>query len=121
MRKILFIGGAGAIGAISRTVIGLVVEAPLATLAVNLIGTFLLCFFVAGMAHKLSSDKSIQDAVTTGFLGSFTTFSTLSMETVLLFQEGQLLLGMLYVGVSLVGGIATGLLGFHVGGKKVAE
>lgn len=121
MRKVLLIGFAGAVGAILRTMIGLVIQAPLATLAVNLIGTFLLCFLVAGMMHKLSSDKSIQDAVTTGFLGAFTTFSALSMETVLLFQEGKFLLGVLYVSVSLVGGIATGLLGFHVGGKKVAE
>lgn len=120
MRKILLIGGAGAIGAISRTMIGLVIQAPLATLAVNLLGSFLLCFLAAGMIGKLSSDKSTQDAVTTGFLGSFTTFSTLSMETVLLFEEGHLLIGVLYVGVSLAGGIGAGLLGFHVGKKQVA-
>lgn len=120
MRKVLLIGFAGAVGAILRAMIGLVIKTPLATLAVNLIGTFLLCFLVAGMIQKLSSDKSIQDAVTTGFLGSFTTFSALSMETVLLFEEGHILMGVLYVGVSLVGGIMAGLLGFHVGGKKVA-
>ena len=121
MRKVLLIGFAGAVGAILRTMIGLVIQAPLATLTVNLIGTFLLCFLVAGMIHKLSSEKSIQDAVTTGFLGSFTTFSTLSMETVLLFEEGHILMSMLYVGVSLFGGITAGWLGFYVGRKKVAE
>ena len=120
MRKILLIGGAGAVGAILRTMIGLVIKTPLATLAVNLVGTFLLCFLVAGMIHKLSSDKNIQDAVTTGFLGSFTTFSALSIETVLLFEAGHFLVGGLYVGISVLGGILTGLLGFHFGGKKVA-
>ena len=34
----------------------------------------------------------IQDAITTGFLGSFTTFSALSMETVLLFENGELVI-----------------------------
>lgn len=120
MRKVLLIGVAGAFGAISRTMIGLVIKAPLATLTVNLIGAFLLCFLVAGMIHKLSCDKSIQDAITTGFLGSFTTFSALSIETVLLFEEGPVLWGVLYVGVSLAGGIAAGLFGFHIGEKKVA-
>lgn len=120
MRKVLLIGVAGAVGAVSRTMIGLMIKTPVATFVVNLIGTFLLCFLVAGMIHKLSSDKSIQDAVTTGFLGSFTTFSALSIETVLLFEDGHFLMGVLYVGISLIGGILTGLLGFHFGGKKVA-
>lgn len=120
MKKVLLIGAAGAVGAISRTMIGLVIKPPFATLAVNLVGTFLLCYLVAGMIHKLSSDKGIQDAITTGFLGSFTTFSALSIETVLLFEDGRFLVGVLYVGVSIIGGIVTGLLGFHFGEKKVA-
>lgn len=120
MRKILLIGAAGAVGAILRTMIGLVIKTPFATLVVNLIGTFLLCFLVAGIIHKLSTDKSIQDAISTGFLGSFTTFSALSIETVLLFEDGHFLMGVLYVGISITGGILTGLLGFHFGGKKVA-
>ena len=61
-------------------------------LSVNIIGTFLLCFLVTGVVRKISAAKHIQDAMTTGFLGSFTTFSALSMETVLLFENGQLVI-----------------------------
>lgn len=121
MKKYSLIGLAGAVGAILRTGIGLFVEAPLGTLTVNLLGTFLLCFLVAGMIDKLSRDHAIQDAIMTGFLGAFTSFSTLSMETVLLFETGQILLGFLYVVTSLVGGILAGSLGFKVGGKKAIE
>lgn len=120
MKRILFIGAAGAIGAILRTWIGIIVKAPFATLAVNVIGTFLLCFLVAGMFHKISRDKSIQEAITIGFLGSFTTFSAFSMETILLVEAGRISIAILYVGVSFVGGIAAGMLGFHIGQKKVA-
>lgn len=121
MKKYILIGLAGALGAVLRTGIGLFVKAPLGTLIVNLLGAFLLCFLAAGVIQKLSHDDAIQDAIMTGFLGAFTTFSTLSMETVLLFETGQISLGILYVVTSLVGGMIAGTLGFKMGGKKAIE
>lgn len=110
-------------GAVSRTGIGQMIhnEAgfPIATFMVNIIGTFLLCFLVAGMVEKLNAKKDVQDAITTGFLGSFTTFSALSMETVLLVENGQGLLALSYVSLSILCGLGAGLLGFHFGRKKV--
>ena len=124
MKKLLWIGFAGALGAVSRAVIGQIIHDesgfPIATLTVNIIGTFLLCFLVTGMVRKISAKQEIQEAITTGFLGSFTTFSALSMETVLLVENGQIVMGVLYVGLSIIGGLSAGLLGFHVGRKKVA-
>ena len=125
MKKLLWIGLAGAAGAISRTAIGQFVNDetgfPIATFAVNIVGTFLLCFLVTGVYRKLKANKDIEDAITTGFLGSFTTFSALSMETVLLVENGQYIMAILYVGISIVGGLGAGVLGFHLGRKKVAE
>lgn len=119
MRKVLWIGIAGAAGALLRMGIGQVVMNesgfPLATLIVNLIGTFSLCFIVTGVLLKLSVKKDIQDVVTTGFLGSFTTFSSLSIETIMLVESGQIILSIIYVGLSMIGGITTGLLGYSVG------
>lgn len=124
MKRYLWIGVAGAVGALLRTWIGELLPHesgfPIATFTVNMIGTFLLCLLVTGVVQKISAVKHIQDAMTTGFLGSFTTFSALSIETVLLFENGQFVMGVLYVGLSIVGGLAAGLLGFHVGRKKVA-
>ena len=85
----------------------------------NIIGTFLLCFIIAGAFRKLNSHKHMQEAMTTGFLGSFTTFSALSMETVLLLESGRLDLAALYVVSSILGGLAAGALGFYIGGKRV--
>ncbi len=123
MKKLIGIGLAGTAGAIARVVIGQLIHSesgfPLATLLVNIVGAFLLCFIITGAYGKLSANKQLKDAVTTGFLGSFTTFSALSMESFLLMENGQFTLAALYIGSSVVGGIAAGAFGFHLGGKQV--
>ncbi|MBO0588833.1 CrcB family protein [Sporosarcina sp. E16_8] len=123
MKKLLWIGLAGATGAIMRVLIGHAVPNvsgfPLSTLTINVIGTFLLCFIIAGAFRTLSAHKDVQDIVTTGFLGSFTTFSALSVETVLLVENNQFILAGLYVLCSIIGGIFAGSLGFQLGRKKV--
>lgn len=92
---------------------------PISTLTVNVIGTFVLCFIIAGAFRTLSVHKDVQDIVTTGFLGSFTTFSALSVETVLLVENNQFILAGLYVLCSIIGGFSAGALGFRLGMKKV--
>lgn len=92
---------------------------PISTLTVNMIGTFLLCFIIAGAFRTLSAHKDVQDIVTTGFLGSFTTFSALSVETLLLVENNQFILAGLYVLCSIIGGLSVGALGFRLGGKQV--
>lgn len=123
MKKVLWIGLAGSAGALLRTGIGGLVTSesgfPLATFLVNIVGTFLLCFLVSGILRKLTKRQDLQDAVTTGFLGAFTTFSALSMETVLLVENGQMLIAVVYISASMIGGIAAGLLGFSFGRKMV--
>lgn len=123
MKSILWIGLAGSAGAITRMVLGQLIHSesgfPMATLLVNSVGTFVLCFIVTGALRKISANRQLYDAVTTGFLGSFTTFSALSMETVLLVESGQLAMAILYVALSIVGGLATGVFGFYLGDRKV--
>jgi CrcB protein len=123
MKKLLWIGLAGATGAIMRVAIGQIIfdesGFPFSTLTINIVGTFLLCLIIAGASRKLSAHKDLQDIVTTGFLGSFTTFSALSIETVLLVEKGQLILAGLYVIFSVIGGLSAGVLGYHLGSKKV--
>ena len=92
---------------------------PYSTLAVNSIGTFLLCFVVSGAVRRLAMHEDLQDIVTTGFLGSFTTFSAISIETVLLVEEGQIILAGLYIICSVIGGLSAGALGFCIGRKRV--
>lgn len=117
-----YIGIAGAIGAILRYIIGICFYTnnpfPFATLSVNLIGSFLLAWLTTQYFKKISWPSHIKTAIGTGFVGSFTTFSTLSVETVELFQNGNSFYGFLYVLISVMGGLLMAKLGFKVEGEK---
>lgn len=112
----LLVGIAGAIGAMLRYIIGIIFFTnsifPYATLCINLIGSFLLTWLTYGLLRRSSLSPEIKTAMTTGFIGSFTTFSAVSVETVSLFQNGDLLLGVLYIFLSIVGGLFMSQLGF---------
>lgn len=118
MMVYLLVGIAGTLGAILRYVIGLFFftnsSFPIATLAINLIGSFLLAWLTTSVFKKTSIPPALITAIGTGFVGSFTTFSTLSVETVTMFQKGELLLGAVYVFVSIVGGLLMSRLGFRM-------
>ncbi|WP_060210060.1 fluoride efflux transporter FluC [Sporosarcina koreensis] len=123
MKQAIFVGIAGALGAICRVGIGRLFEGtsgfPFGTLTANLAGTFFLCLLSAGVIQRLIADKQLQTAVTTGFLGSFTTFSAFSIETVNLFQNGQIMLAILYFAISITGGLVIGRFGYQIGHRMV--
>jgi CrcB protein len=114
----LLVGIAGTLGAILRYVIGVSFFTnspfPLATLLINLSGSFLLAWLTSNLFKRISLSPFLATAIGTGFVGSFTTFSTLSVETVTLFRKGDFLLGITYVIVSIVGGLLLSRLGFKV-------
>lgn len=120
MREMLAIGVAGAIGAIARTVIGILVPEtsgfPVGTFVVNIVGTFILCFLVERVRSWTIVNKTMYDAITIGFLGSFTTFSAFSFETLILL-ETDIGLAFCYISASLVVGLFSGVLGIWLGGR----
>ena len=79
---------------------------PFGTFAVNLLGCFLIGLFYAlsEKANILTPEWRI--ALTTGFCGGFTTFSTFAYENVSLFKSGNYLLLCLYISGSILLGIA---------------
>ncbi|GKU84163.1 MULTISPECIES: fluoride efflux transporter CrcB [Niallia] len=113
-----WVGIAGTLGAILRYMIGVSLFTnstfPYATLMINLIGSFLLAWLTTNLFKRLSISPIIATTLGTGFVGSFTTFSTLSVETVNLFRAGNIVLGLSYVFVSIIGGLAMSRLGFKV-------
>lgn len=121
----LFVGIAGSLGAVLRYWLGLFLFTnstfPIATLSINLIGSFLLAWFTTGFFKKTSLPASITTAIGTGFVGSFTTFSTVSVETVELFQNENILLGVLYILGSLLGGLFMSGWGFDLGNREVQK
>jgi len=120
----LLVGIAGALGAIVRYLIGITLftgsKFPFATLLINLIGSFLLAWLTTSFFKKTSLKPEWTTAIGTGFVGSFTTFSTVSVETVKMFQMGEIGLAILYIVVSIAGGLLMSRLGFQVS-KEVQE
>ncbi len=77
---------------------------PWGTVAVNLVGSFLLGFVLqAGVSGGVSVEVRLLLAV--GFLGAFTTFSTFAYESLELLRAGLTQSALLYVGVNLLGGL----------------
>jgi len=65
---------------------------PWGTFAVNAIGSFLLGFLFVWLIERSTASELLRLALTVGFLGAFTTFSTYSLESIRLLEEGALAL-----------------------------
>lgn len=92
---ILAVGAGGAIGAIARHfVAGSVMRVlgagfPYGTLAVNILGAFVMGALVEAFALRLSLSQTAQAFLTVGVLGGFTTFSAFSLEVALLIERHE--------------------------------
>ncbi len=121
MQLVLAIAAGGALGAVSRHfVAGAVTKLagtgfPLGTLTVNIVGSLALGLLVTLLAHKIDVLPHVRSFLAVGFLGSFTTFSAYSMETMLLIQRGDWTGAALYSVGSLVVGVLALLLGLWLG------
>ncbi|MCP3027198.1 CrcB family protein [Halobacillus sp. A5] len=121
----IWVGAAGFMGAVLRYALGVLfydADAffPFSTLTANLTGSFLLAWFTFELIHRFSLSKATKSAIGTGFIGSFTTFSTLSVETVTLMNQGSVLLASVYVLVSIIGGLILSHLGYSLGARRRA-
>ncbi|MBE1877962.1 CrcB family protein [Myceligenerans sp. TRM 65318] len=96
---------------------------PLATLAVNLLGAFALGFGLEALARlgrETPVRRNVRLAGGTGFLGGFTTYSALALETERLLSGGQAGVAVAYVLVSLVLGALCCLAGVVLGERAGA-
>lgn len=107
-------------GGVLRLWIGQLLTAsfPIATLLVNLIGCFLLTFFTTLTEEVLPLPRRLVLGIGTGFLGAFTTFSSLTLDALHLLQTGQYLHWFIYSLISMVGGVIFAVLGFIVAPKR---
>lgn len=87
---------------------------PLATLFVNIVGSFVIGFYgtLSGPDGRLFATVRQRQFVMTGFCGGFTTFSSFSLETVRLLQAGMTHTALLNIGISVVTWLLSVWLGY---------
>jgi len=118
MRTILAIGVAGFFGAIARYGLEGFVSSrnggsfPWGTFVVNVSGSLVLGFLFAVLIEgRVIVVPWLRTAMTVGFLGAYTTFSTLTLETFRLIEEGSIGLA----GANVLGSLAIGLVAVYIG------
>jgi CrcB protein len=113
MNGLLAVMMGGAAGSLARylvaSAIGRVTHGafPWGTLAVNLIGGFIMGVLVEMMALKWSVGREIRLLLTTGLMGGFTTFSAFSLESASMIERGDWGLAGVYAAASVAGSIAA--------------
>jgi len=94
MERLAWVCLAGALGAGSRYLIGLWIGQrlstvfPFGTLVVNIVGCFFIAFVMHLALHVATFPANLRLALTTGFLGGLTTYSSFNYETTHLFTQG---------------------------------
>lgn len=116
--NLTYVAIGGAFGASARYLTGLALlrsfpgDFPMTVWPINVLGSLLMGLYVV-YAHEKGLTQ-INMFVVTGFLGSFTTFSTFSLEAMTLFERGQPVSAMTYIGLSVVASIAGLALGLFI-------
>ncbi len=120
IRTLIFIGLGGFLGSVSRYLMSVGLQQyfftnfPVGTLSVNTLGSFLIGV-IFGFAEKgvlLSADWKMFLAV--GFCGGFTTFSTFTLDNLMLMRDGQIAHFLLYTGGSLLLGLFAVVMGYYL-------
>lgn len=126
MKSILLVGLGGFVGANLRFVVcDWAIRRwgdsfPIGTLIVNVIGSFVIGLLVMLLADKIEQDPHLKQLLITGFLGAFTTFSSYMLEIVqLITGQTPSHHGWLYLGLSILFGLAAVILGTYVGNRFV--
>lgn len=122
---ILLVAVGGTCGALSRYAMNHLLPTPtgwpLPTLLVNLAGAFGLGLLLEALARRgpeRTTARSIRLLLGTGFLGAFTTYSTLAVDAVVLFDSGRTLDAFSYLAASLIGGVLAAFAGIVLAGTR---
>ncbi len=124
MNQIIAIAAGGSVGALARFWIANLIYDwlgrgfPQGTLLVNVSGCFLMGLLTELMLQRFAMTAEFRAAVLVGFLGAYTTFSTFAIETLYLFEQGELPKALLNIFLSIALCLAAVWFGL-VWGRKI--
>ena len=111
----------GAVGAVARFIVSTKITEkfgnsfPYGTLTINVIGSFLMGLLAITLVERMHIDPLYRLGIFVGFLGAFTTFSTFSIETLNLFDQGMPLRALLNIISSVLFSVLAVWLGVLIG------
>jgi CrcB protein len=118
VNRYLLISLGAVLGANARYLVGvwsvdrLNIGIPAGTLLVNVTGSFVLGFLLTALDGRLPLPSDLRYFLGVGFLGAYTTFSSFSVETLVLLREGSLATGIINILANNVAALAAAVLGF---------
>lgn len=121
MQTLFFIALGGALGAVLRYAVSNGVHAlvgrgfPYGTLTVNVLGSLLMGFLYILLIERISNNLGLRAMLIIGFLGAFTTFSTFSIETFNLLENGEAFKALINILISVVLCLLAAWIGVIIG------
>ena len=123
MLNVLAVFFGGGLGSLLRYLVNTlftrynILKFPYATLFVNITGSFILGALFAIFIQKTDIHPALRLALSVGFCGGLTTFSTFSVETLEILKNGQILSACLYIIISVAACIVAAGAGYYSGGS----
>jgi CrcB protein len=126
MSRLLLVGFAGALGTMARYLVGLWAGRalgtgfPFGTLAVNVVGCFLIAFVAELATSTTLISPTLRLTLTTGFMGGLTTYSSFNFETTRFLQDRAWSGGAMNFGATVVVCFLAGLCGLAAARRLTA-
>jgi len=120
MAQLLAIAAGGSVGAVMRFIVSTGIYSwlgrgfPYGTLVVNVIGSLLMGLLYELFLQRLSVSPEVRAVLLVGFLGAFTTFSTFSIETINLIEQGYLVKAIVNVLASVILCVLAAWVGLQI-------
>ena len=116
MYSLILVAIGGSLGAVSRYAIDRLItnfneSSVLGIFFINVLGSFLLGILIGYWQIDRQYAESSRLILGVGFLGSFTTFSTLTVSVVQMGSSGEVYRGIMYLGASIILGLAAAICG----------